>query len=166
MHARLAAALAILAALSLDARAQVTLADRVSEGNAVWMLGTWEGQTESGDTFTQTFSWDLEKHMILSHWKGSSMETKGMILLDPESGEVEYLAASNRGGLLKGVWQPEGDALVLTMTAISQEGRTWKAAVVHRQVDANTMKVEFFPFDPDGNRASEPAMSTELKKKS
>ena len=165
MTIRLAAALAITAALTLQARAQQTLAGRVEEGGAAWMLGTWEGQTENGESFTQTFAWELDQHMILSSWQSPRMQTKGVILLDPLSGQVQYIASSNRGGLLKGVWAPEGDALVLTLTAISTDGETWRAAVSHRRIDAETMQVEFYPIGDDGTRESTAAMSTQLKKK-
>jgi len=166
MTIRLAAALLATAMLAFNADAQETLAGRVDAGGAGWMLGTWEGQTENGDSFTQTFTWELEQHMILSHWQSPRMQTKGVILLDPQSDQVQFIAGSNRGGLLKGVWNPEGDALVLTLTAISPEGETWKAAVSHRRIDADTMQVDFYPIGADGTRESTAAMSTQLKRKS
>jgi len=146
-------------------QAQQTLADLVAEVGGEWLVGDWVGYSDNGDELVQTIHWDLDKHVIAIHFKTPRFEIKSMTAVDPTSGNVKYIGFSNRGGALTGTWQEESGWPLLRVKAVNQDGQTWKGALLFQRVDDNTMKIEIFRVDEDGELIYPARTSTEFKRK-
>ena len=110
-------------ATCVGVQAQTTLEDMVNQGDAAWMLGKWEGPSEDGTSVTLTFSWDLNKHVVVMHGKvGDEMEFKGFSAIEPGSGEVKYTGFDNRGTVTRGAWGMESGELTLRLESKTAEG--------------------------------------------
>jgi hypothetical protein len=109
--------------------AQQSLSDLVQEANAGWMIGSWKATTDDGGTFSMTFSWDLDKHVIVLHGKGDDLEFKGYSALQPGTDQVSYFGFDNRGVVSQGKWSMENDELTLRVESQTDEGVRKMAAV-------------------------------------
>jgi hypothetical protein len=148
----------------LSSHAQSVLEDRMAKAGTDWLIGEWEGKDENGQTLQQTFSWDLDKHVVNSQTKNPRWEIKGTTGWNPETGHAIYVGFSNRGGALKGTWGERDGSPILTLKAMDQEGRSWSGAVVYKKKDASTMEVQIFGLNDDGS-VKDTAQSTLTYKK-
>lgn len=136
--------------LGTPSHAQQTLADLVQEANAGWMLGSWKAPTDDGGTFSLSFSWDLDRHVVVLHGKGDDMEFKGYSALEPASEEVSYFGFDNRGSITKGKWAMEGGELVLRVESRSQRG-TMKMAAVFVPASGGNLNLRLHQLDQWGS---------------
>ena len=136
--------------LTTMAQAQQTLSDLVQEANAGWLIGSWKATTDEGGTFDLSFSWDLDKHVILLHGKGDDFEFKGFSALEPGSDEVSYVGFDSRGAVSKGKWALENNDLVLRVETRTEE-RTWKMAAVFASAAGGGLNLRLHPLDEWGN---------------
>lgn len=139
--------------LTTMAQAQQTLSDLVQEANAGWMMGSWKATADDGGTFNLSFSWDLDKHVIVLHGKGDDVEFKGYSALEPGSDQVSYVGFDNRGTITKGKWGVENEELVLRVESQSDE-RTWKMAAVFTSADGGNLNLRLHRLDESGNLVS------------
>ena len=148
----------------VNAQAQQQLADLVSEAKAEWMLGKWEAQTDNGSTLVLGIAWDLDKHVVVFHGKGTDMEFKGYSALEPGSGEVKYTGFDNRGVITKGVWGMEADELVLRVESQTPDRGSRKMAVVFTGNATEGLQVRLHQLNDSGGLVS-PARTTYKFKK-
>lgn len=154
----------LLGVMCFGARAQESLSEMVSQANAEWMLGTWQGSSDDGNTVTIAFSWDLDKHVVVLQSKMGDVEIKGYSALDPVSREVKYVGFDNRGTVSKGGWGLEGGELTLRVESQTMERGPWKMAVVFAGEAASGLEARVHRIDDSGNLVT-PARSTlKLKK--
>jgi hypothetical protein len=136
--------------LGTNTHAQQTLADLVQEANAGWMMGSWKATTDDGGTFALTFSWDLDRHVVVLHGKGDDMEFKGYSALEPASDQVAYVGFDNRGAISKGKWAMEDGELVLRVENRSDRG-TYKMAAVFTSASGGGLSLRLHRIDDWGN---------------
>ena len=146
--------LLILSAIPMGA--QEKLGDLVSQDGFEWIIGKWATTTDGGDKIEFEYKWELDKNIILMDLKMGDFKYHSMTMFRPSSEEVIQIGADNKGGTWKGIWQNEyGDAIHRTEHT-SREGEVTKADIVHRKVDADTLKVAMYGIEPDGSRAASP----------
>ena len=145
-------------------QAQSSLADLVEQGQAEWMMGTWVGTTDNGTTFTHSFSWDLDKQIILMRGEIGDRSFLGITSLDSSTGEPKYVGWDSKGSTSKGTWGEENDGVALRLESTRPGGETRKFAVVFAKTDGGNLEVRFHTVDEWGY-LNYPAMgSTTLKK--
>lgn len=151
--------------LSFVARAQPTLENLVSEANASWMFGNWQGETENGDAITLNVSWDLDKHVVILHVKGGDMESKGYTVMEPKAEFPKYYSFDNRGTVGKGSWNMESGELVLRVESETADRGTRKMGVVFGGSASSGLQVRLHSIESSGELSSPARMTLKLKKK-
>jgi len=154
-----------LLSFTVTVHAQQTLGDRIIKAGTDWLIGEWEGTDDDGRTLQQTFSWDLDKHVVTSRSKTPRWEIKGTTGWNPETDEAVYVGFSNRGGAVKGTWKEHEGSPMLKIKVVDQEGRSWSGAVVYKKKDASTMDVQIFGLDGGGDLEGAPQTTITYKKK-
>jgi hypothetical protein len=81
---------------------------------------------------------------------------RGIIMLDPDQGEVVETAADNMGGVWKGAWTEQNGDLVYRVEHTAADGEVRKADVVHARVDKDTITIAIYGVESSGARGSEP----------
>ncbi len=153
-----------LAGSLLTASAQQSLADLVSEAQAEWMFGSWEGWTDNGDKMTHSFGWELDKKVVVMKGKIGEMAYLGVTSMDPKTGEPKYAGYDNQGGVSKGTWADESGDLALTVESTSPTEGTRKFAVVFGKTSGGGLEFRMHGVDEWGY-LNYPAMgSIEMKK--
>jgi hypothetical protein len=148
----------------VGAQAQTNLEDMVNQGDAAWMLGKWEGPSDDGTSVTLTFSWDLNKNVVVLHGKvGSEMEFKGFSAIEPGSGEVKYTGFDNRGTVTRGAWGMENGELTLRLESKTAEGSR-KMAAVFTGSASQGLEVRLHGVSDSGDLASPARTTLKLKK--
>lgn len=156
-------AIGLLLLAGWTGRAQTTLEDMVSQGNAEWMLGKWEGPADDGTTVMLNFSWDLNKRVVVLHGKVGDMEFKGFSALEPGSSEVKYTGFDNRGSVSRGTWGMEGEELTLRLESKTDEG-TRKMATVFTGSASQGLEVRLHGVTEFGSLVSPARITLKLKK--
>ncbi|MGA1238697.1 MAG: hypothetical protein ACO34E_17750 [Limisphaerales bacterium] len=143
MISRLIAIATLACSLTLTTKAQVTLASLANEANAGWMLGSWKGTTDNGDSMELGFKWELDKHMIVLTINAGGMEAKGFTVMEPGSELPSYMGVDNQGSVSKGNWNYEDGALVLRLeTKRAYEApRKWAATFSGSESSGLTVKM-------------------------
>lgn len=120
------------------------LADKLSEAGADWLQGTWSGTGPDGHAFTLAYAPVFDGQAGSVHFKSDVAEMKGLIAVDPASGEVRQFAVVSTGELVTGTWDEEGDGLSLSVSWTSADGSYERRTYVHRRVDAETAAVTVY----------------------
>lgn len=123
------------------AQAQSKLGDLVAEAGVDWLVGDWQAETDSGDTVFISLKADLDNRVGFIHFKDRRSESKGIVVLDPISGEAKYYSGNNRGDAGTGVWTAEDNKAILKYKHTSADGNTTRMGLVFSKVNANTMRV-------------------------
>lgn len=150
--------------VSLPAQAQPSLDSLVSEANAEWMFGQWQGQSENGDAVTLNISWDLDKHVVLLHVKTPGMESKGYTVVDPKAEMPRYYSFDNRGSVGKGSWAMEGSDLVLHVESESASRGPWKVGFVFAGSASEGLQIRMHTIDSSGDLTAPPRSIFKFKK--
>jgi hypothetical protein len=152
--------------VSINAWAQASLENLVSEASAEWMFGQWQTQTDNGDTVSLTIGWDLEKHVVTLHVKAPEMESKGYTVMESSHETPRYYTFDNRGAVGKGSWNMENDELVLRVDTERPGGETRKAAFVFGGSSSKGLEVRMHTVDSSGSLSSDARMTLKFKKRS
>jgi hypothetical protein len=164
MISRLIAIATLACSLTLTSQAQVTLASLANEANAGWMLGSWKGTTDTGDSIELSFNWELDKHIIVLSLKASGMEAKGYTIMEPGAELPSYMGVDNRGSVSKGNWNYEDGALVLRIETKRPYESPQKWAATFSGSEASGLTLKMHGLESWGG-LSYPAMATiKLKK--
>lgn len=151
-------------AASLGLQAQPTLAELVTEAKADWMFGSWEAQSDSGESVRLNISWDLDQRVIVLHVKTGEIESKGFTALDPTSHEPTYVSFDSRGSLGKGTWGLESEALVLRIESRSHEYSPRKLGFVFTGNATDGLQVRLHPMTTSGDLESPARLTLKFKK--
>ena len=155
----------VFAGSVLTASAQQSLVDLVSEAQAEWLLGTWEGTMDDGSAVTHSFAWELDKKVIVMKGKLGEMAYLGVTAMDPGTNEPKYSGYDSRGGVSNGSWTEESGDVALTMESTNPTEGTRKFAVVFGKASGGKLEFRMHGID-DWGSLNYPAWGTiELKKK-
>ncbi|MCB1125697.1 MAG: hypothetical protein KDM81_04320 [Verrucomicrobiae bacterium] len=155
----------VLAGSCLAAHAQPSLRDLVNEAQAEWMMGTWEGPTDDGQTLTHTFAWDLDKKIIVMKGKVGDMAYLGITAIDPETGEPKYSGYDSQGTVSKGTWSEESGDVALRIDGHSPTEGKRKIGVVFGKASGGGLQLRMHGVDQWGYLQYPAAMTINLKKK-
>jgi len=156
---------AALGGLLITAQAQPSLADLVSEAQAEWMLGTWEGTTNDGTLLTHSFAWELDKKVILMRGKVGDMSYLGIASIDSATGEPKYVGFDSQGNQSKGTWADEGGDVALRLDSTGADGAKRKMAVVFGRATGGGLEMRLHQVDQWGYLDYPAGLTIKLKKK-
>lgn len=90
------------------------LSDVMREAGVDRLIGTWVDAGSKGAGLKQTFQWKLKDRVIEHTSHDPNNESLALIVLNPESGEVQHIGGDRDGATFKGAWDvtPQGDALL------------------------------------------------------
>jgi len=143
-------------------QAQATLADRIAEAQAEWLIKSWEADVD-GSKISLSFKWVIKGHVIATHFKSNDSETYSLIAVNPESGEVEQSGYSSSGRKSSGSWGPKDEMPFLKLTSKDGEGNSQSMGVGFRLIDENNLELQIFNVDASGTVADFSEMSLEMK---
>jgi len=157
---------AVIFILSAGANAQdvVKLRDLVEENGFGWIMGEWTATNEQGQKLQTSYKWELDGHFVAMGFQMGELKGRGMIFYDLNEGQVVQVGVDNRGGVVKGAWEPDGDMAVAKLYYTMPDGQTNKMGITHAKVDADTMKVSFYPLGDYGELSEEPMGTMEYKR--
>lgn len=157
--------LSLLAVLGLAfaPQAQASLADKIAEAEAEWIVGTWEAETDNGK-ISLSYKWAIKDYVLASHFKGYDSESYSLIALNAETGEVEQTGYDSKGKKSKGSWGPKDDMPMLTLTSKDDNGNSRSMGIAFRRIDQNNIEIQIFQVDADGNVADFSEFGFELKR--
>lgn len=135
--------LATVLAVSVQAQ-QVSLVDKLAEASAEWLIGTWTGTDDGGDTVTITYASEFDGKAGSVHLKGNSIELKGLIGVDPVTDEVRQHAVTSIGAVLAGTWDDNGSGLTFHATWHLPDGATLERVYVHESDGSDSMRVTVY----------------------
>ncbi len=159
----LSAVIVLLAVCAVPAVAQQKLGDFVTDGGYDWVLGRWAAATDEGKVELE-YKWGLDKHIVLVEVKMGDYRQRGIVMLDPDRGEVIGVAADNKGGTWKGDWTEEYGDLVYRLQQTGSNGQVNKMQVVHAKVDSDTVTIGVYGADSSGYRNAEPMSKLTYKR--
>jgi len=137
------------------ASAQQKLGDFVTDGGYDWIIGRWAASGDEGKIEIE-YKWSLDKSIVVSELRMPDFRNRGIILLDPDRGEVVETAADNKGGNWKGVWNEENGGLVNHVEYTTANGEVHTGDVVYTKGDNDTVTIAMYGLDSSGYRNSEP----------
>lgn len=157
---------AVLVILTAGANAQdgMKLRDVVEEYGFGWMFGEWAATTEDGQKIQSYYKWELGGHLVSLGFQMGEFKGRGMIFYDPGEDQIVQIGVDSRGGTVKGAWDAYGDMAVAKLYYSAPDGQINKMGATHAKVDADTMKVEFYELDNDGELAEETTGTMEYKR--
>lgn len=155
---------AVLVVLTAGAEAQQSLGDLVAEGGFEWMIGRWTATTDEGDKVLLEYKWELNKHLLSVHLKGSRYEYRGIIFYDAPKDQVVQIGVDGQGGNGKGMWGPMDDKALLKYEHTGSNWEINRMALAHSRVDANTMKVEVYEMDSAAQIDAWPSSTLQFKR--
>jgi len=159
------AILIALASMLCLAQAQQSLGDMASGAGLDWMAGEWQSANDSGNTVLLEFKPDLDKHIVLVHHKDQRSESKGIVLVDPTTGQPKYYNGNNLGGTGTGVWSAERKKAILKYKHTDAEGKTAKMGLTFAKLDDDSMEVKIFALGDDDQLGDEARVTTTFKRK-
>ena len=163
MIARYVAAGLFTCLLSFSASAQRSLESLVADANADWMFGTWQAETDNGDTVTLKVSWDLDKHVVVLNVKTPDMEAKGYTVIEPKEEQPKYYGFDNHGVVSKGSWNVENGDLVLRLNSEIPDRAAEKAGFVFTGSASTGLQVRMHSVDSSGDLATPPRVTLKFK---
>ena len=149
--------------LALIPQAQASLADKIAEAKAEWIVGIWEGDID-GNKVILTYWWAIKDHVLASHFKSNDTETYSLISLNAETDEVEQTGYDNKGRKQTGSWGPKDDMPMLTLTRKDDSGNTNSMGVAFRRIDQNNIELQIYRVDADGTVGDFSEYSMEMKR--
>ncbi len=135
--------------------AQQKLGDFVTEGGYDWIIGRWAASGDEGKIEVE-YQWSLDKSIVVSELRMADYRNRGIIMLDPDRGEVVETAADNKGGNWKGAWTDENGGLVNHVQYTTADGEVHRGDVVYTKVNNDTVTIAMYGTDSSGYRNSEP----------
>ena len=90
--------------MTFSAQAQVSLADRIAEAGTDWLIGSWQAETDDGNTLTLAYSWVIKDRVVAARFKSSDNESYSLIAVNPDTGEIEQVGYDSQGRKSKGTW--------------------------------------------------------------
>ena len=154
----------IVLSTGVNAQESIKLRDLVEEEGFVWLIGEWTVTTEQGQTLQTIYKWELDGHFISLGFQRGEYKGKGMIYYDFNEDAVVQVGLDNKGGLVKGRWEPDGDMAVVKLYYTGPDGQSNKMGIKHANVDADTMKVSFYTLDDYDELGEEPTGTMEYKR--
>jgi hypothetical protein len=161
---RIGTAVVLLGMLSVS-YAQNILGQMVKEVGVDWIIGQWETTTKGGDTVTVTFKADLNDHIGTIHYKDPRLESKGIVVVDPESGIAKYYLGDNQGGVGAGVWSAEDQKAILKIKLTAADGKSTRMGMIFRKVDADTIEVKHYELSDTEELGHQIRATLTLKRK-
>jgi len=155
--------IAWLAVCSLPAGAQQRLGDFVANGGYDWVIGKWVVSSDNGKIELE-YRWALDRYVVLAELRTVDYRYSGIIMLDPDRGEVVEAGADDKGGTVKGDWTDEGGDLVYRLQHTDSDGNVKKIHIVYAKVDADTITIAMYGVDNSGYRNSEPMSKLTYKR--
>ncbi len=161
---RFVSVVAILASSALWSGVQAqTMGDIVAEAGVEWLIGNW---VEEGRPSTRvTFEWLLDKHAISVGFDADSVKARGIIIYRAHTNEVLYFAADNGGATGEGEWILRSGHPTLLYKQIRKNGNENNAGFVHKRIDDNTMLIEVYELDDEGEISGTPLSSPKFVRK-
>jgi hypothetical protein len=156
---------AALGGLLFSTQAQPSLADLVSEAQAEWMFGSWEGTTSDGTALTHSFKWELDKKVVVMSGKAGEMSYLGIASMDQSTGEPKYVGFDNQGNQSTGTWADEGGDVALRLESTTPDGAKRKMAVVFGKASGGGLEMRLHQVDQWGYLDYPAGMTIKLKKK-
>jgi hypothetical protein len=156
----------VLAATVSLGQAQTKISELLQQVDANWMIGQWEARTGAGELIQFRCWLDLDGTIGLMHVQAPEMELKSVTHLDPDSRDAKYLGFSRDGSISTGTWMEQDGNLTLTVESRHSSGRIWKAGVVHRRVNAQTMRIEIYELSGVGDLMYPARQTIEFQRKS
>lgn len=157
--------LALVGFVSVAQAQSAKLGDLAAEAGVDWLVGDWQAVTDSGDTIFISFKADLDNRVGSVHFKDRRSESKGIVVLDPVSGEVKYYTGNNRGDVGTGVWSAEDKKAILKYKHTSADGNTSRMGLVFSKVNADTMQVKLYELSGQDELGDESRGDLEFKRK-
>lgn len=154
----------IILSTGVNAQESIKLRDLVEEEGFGWLTGEWTATTEQGQTIKVIYKWELDGYFISMGFQRGEYKGKGMIYYDLNEDAVVQVGVDNRGGVVKGGWEPEGDMAVAKLYYTGPDGQSNKMGIKHANVDADTMKVSFYTLDDYDDLSEEPTGTVEYKR--
>ena len=146
--------IATVTACAGAAFAQQRLGDFVTDAGYEWIIGRWVASADEGKVEVE-YKWGLDKSIVLAGLKMGDYQHRGIIMLNPDQGEVVEVAADSRGGFWKGAWTEENGDLVCRLDHTAADGQVQKADVVYAKVDNDTITIAMYGVDGSGSRNTE-----------
>jgi hypothetical protein len=146
-------------------QAQSSLGELATQAKVDWLMGDWQAVSDSGDTTSVSFKADLDKHIAFVSHKDARGESKGIIIVDPVSGEPKFYSGNSLGGSGTGVWTAEDGKAILKYKQVAADGRTTSMGITFSKVDANSMEVKIYDLNDKGELGSDPRSTVQFKRK-
>jgi len=158
--------LGLLAIGTVPVAAQEKLGDFVTQYGYDWVLGKWAATDNEGQRVEVNYKWGLDKHIVLMDFRMGDFTFHGMTMLAASSEEVVLAGADNQGGIWKGTWGDNYGDAVLKAEGVQADGEIQKVEIVHRNLDAKTIKISIYGLDSWGYRDAEPWSTLTCKRQS
>ncbi|MCL5098006.1 MAG: hypothetical protein M1608_10860 [Candidatus Omnitrophica bacterium] len=146
--------------------AQPNLVDLANEAGVGWLTGEWQTVNNEGQTVLLAFKPDLDNHIVQVHYKDARSESKGMVVLDPDTRNVKFWSANNLGGVGTGAWSAEDRRAILKYKHTDADGRLFRIGLTFTRLDANQMEVKLYDLSEYGELSSEPRWTATFTRKS
>lgn len=147
--------LSLLFVSAVPASAQQSLGDFITEYGYDWVIGKWVATTDEGQTIKLSYTWGLDKHIVLVDFQMGEFKYHAMIMFMPSREEVVQIGADNMGGTWNGTWGDDYAGAAHSTENTKLDGTKEKSEMVHSKVDNDTMKVAFYGVDNYGYRQSQ-----------
>jgi hypothetical protein len=155
----------VLAATVSLGQAQTKISELLDQANASWLAGQWEARTGQGDLIQLRCWMDLDGTIGLMHLQAPGMELKSVSHLDPDTRDAKYLGFSLDGSISTGSWTEQYGNLLLNVESRHPSGRVWKAGVIYRRVNPQTMRIEIHELTATGNLVYPASQTIEFQRK-
>ena len=149
--------------LAFAPQVQASLADKIAEAEAEWIVGSWEADLD-GNKVSLSFNWAIKDHVLAFHFKGNNSESYSLIALNAETDEVEQTGYDNKGKKSKGSWGPKDDMPMMTLTSKDDNGNDSTMGVTFRRIDQNNIELQIYRVDADGNVGDFSEFAFEMKR--
>lgn len=147
-----------------QAVAQESLADLMNQGGYGWILGNWVSDGDGGQQAQLAFKTELSGHMVTLQLKIGAYEFRGINIRKANEMLPILIGADNMGGTGKGSWDIDGDKAVLKYERTDPYGEVARIGFMYSNVDAETMKIEIYDMDSQGQLGSYPNNSMLYKR--
>lgn len=144
--------------------AQESLADLMDEGGFSWILGKWATEGDGGQRIQFALKTELGGHMVTLQVKVGDYEFRGINIRRANEMLPVLIGADNMGGTAKGSWDADGDKAVLKYERTGPYGEVARIGFVYSNVHAETMKIEMYDMDSEGQFGTSPNSSTLYKR--
>jgi len=130
------------------------LSDVIASQGADWLIGQWKDASSDGASVS--FAWTLDKHVISVRFSSGTTHAHGMIVYRKTDDSIQYVSADNRGATGTGHWTTVDGHPTLIYEHHRPDGKTIKAAFMHRRIDDDTMSIGIYQIVDSGQLAPSP----------